>query len=184
MADAADAADHGSAPAAPPRLRAQPARLVEREIERAFQVRGLFDATWNPEGDFPNQFRTQSPGLWDVVVDLESRLTWQQSGSGDRMSRADADGYIAELNRARHAGFDDWRLPTLEELASLLEGVPLSNSLYIHPSFDPEQETCWSADTERQEGLPYYVSFNVGRAVLAYGDRQAFVRAVRSHPVH
>jgi Protein of unknown function (DUF1566)/Caspase domain len=178
----ASPAPSASAPAPPPPLRPTPIAVVEQEIERSYRLLGLFDATWNPEGDFANELRSQRKGLWEVVADLESRLMWQKGGSPDRLNRADADGYVAQLNAARHAGYADWRLPTLEELASLLEPQRLANGLYLSPSFDPEQETCWSSDRDGSSGQPYYVSFNAGRAVLAYGERQAFVRAVRSNP--
>jgi hypothetical protein len=165
----------------PPLLRAVPAQILEPEVERTFRHLGLYDAAWNLEGDFANELRSQSRGMWEVVVDLESGLMWQQAGSPDRMGRGDADRYVAELNGAQHAGYTGWRLPTLEELASLLEPQRLGNSLYISPTFDGEQETCWSADRDRTSGQPYYVSFNTGRTVLAYGNRQAFVRAVRTN---
>ncbi len=170
------------APDPPSGLRSQPSAVAERELKRSFLQRGLYEAAWHPEGDFPNQFRVQTRGLWDVVMDLASGLMWQQAGSGDRMSRAAADSYIAELNRSQHAGHGDWRLPTLEELGSLLEPGRQSQGLYVDAFyFDPEQETCWSADRDGESGEPYFVSFNIGRAVLAYGEKTAFVRAVRSH---
>ena len=170
-----------AAPSAPPRLRSKPKGVAEKELERAFYHLDLFDKGWNPEGDSPNELRVQSKGLWDVVVDLESGLMWQQSGSDHRMSSEDAAAYVSRLNREGHAGYRDWRLPTVEELASLLEPERQAAGLFVSPHFDAEQETCWSADWAVDNRLPYYVSFNSGRTVLAFGGKTAFVRAVRSH---
>ena len=174
-----------SAPQPPPpptpQLRKQPAAVIEEELKRLYRRRNLFDYAWSPEADFPNQFRMQSQGIWDVVMDLATGLMWQQAGSENRLSREQADTYIAELNSSRHAGFSDWRLPTLEELASLLEPGRQSTGLFLYPYFDPEQETCWSADRDRISKLPYFVSFNTGRTVPAYSLGRYFVRAVRSN---
>jgi len=68
-----------------------------------------------------------SDGL--TVQDDSTGLTWQRSPdtNGDQqLSRADkltweqAQRRPAELNAARHAGFTDWRLPTIKELYSLI----------------------------------------------------------------
>lgn len=171
--------DPVAAPVGEARLRARPAEVTEQQLKRIYQSKNLCDRTWNPRNDFPNQFWIQDRDLWQVVVDLESDLMWQQSGSSERLSRAEVDGYIRQLNTSRHAGFGNWRLPTLEELASLVEQMPAID-LYISQNFDVEQETCWSADRDAREGDPYYVSFNTGRTSLEYKGRRHFVRAVRS----
>ncbi len=163
------------------RLRARPAKLSEHELERAFQRGGFYHAVWHIEGDYPNQLRTQRSGLWDVVIDLESGLMWQQAGSDRRLSHDEAAAYILKLNRSRHGGHADWRLPTLVELGSLLEPESLGSTLFINSAFDAEQETCWSADRDLESSQPYYVSFHTGRTVLAYGAKKAFVRAVRNN---
>ncbi|HEX2251721.1 MAG TPA: caspase family protein [Thermoanaerobaculia bacterium] len=170
----------GVAIPAPPRLRAAPSTVAEPELKRILDRHDLFELAWNPEGDFPNQFRVQERGLWEVVLDLESNLMWQQGGSSQRMGFEAAQAYVAELNTSRHGGFADWRLPTVEELASLLEPNRLGQGLYLSPLFAAEQETCWTVDRDRDSGDPYYVSFLAGRLVMTYGGREAFVRAVRN----
>jgi len=167
-------------PAVSSRLRSEPKDVSESALERAFSRLEIFDTTRNPEGDFPNQYRIQERGGWEVVVDLESGLAWQRSGSEYRLSLREAVEYVDRLNREGHAGHRDWRLPTLEELASLLEPLRQADDLYVSPRFDTDQESCWSADRDRDGQNHYYVSFNAGRAVLAFGAKTAFVRAVRS----
>lgn len=164
-----------------PRLRSEPKRLGERDVERAIARLELYDVTRNVEGDFPNQYRLQENDGWEVVVDLESGLTWQPAGSEYRMSLAEAEAYVAQLNRQRHAGYGDWRLPTFEELASLIEPQRQAAGLFIHPWFDTDQETCWSADQSSASQHHYYVSFNTGRTILSFDATRAFARAVRSN---
>ena len=162
-------------------LRARPQRVSTGRLQLSFRSLGLRDATWNPTGDFPNQFRLQERGAWNVLSDLEAGLMWQQFGSDRRLGRDEADAYVETLNRERHAGYSDWRLPTLEELGSLIEPERHGDShLFLYPFFNADQETCWSADHDAASGQPFYVSFNAGRTVLAYGGKTAFVRAVRS----
>lgn len=162
------------------RLRADPAVVSESELKRTFQRLGLFEVKWSFESDFANEFRQQISNSWDLVLDLESGLMWQRSGSGYRLSPGQAREYVQQLNQERHAGFSDWRLPTLEELGSLLESFSQQNDLYVDPAFDPEQESCWSSDVDRQSRDGYFVSFTTGKVVLGYGSRTAFVRAVRT----
>lgn len=162
------------------KLRAEPARLTQQQLTRSLQKLGLFHVDWSPEGDFENELRLQEEGIWEVVVDLESNLTWQQAGSEVQLSRMEADAYVARLNAESHAGYSNWRLPTFEELASLLEPEAQGNGLFIKPVFAADQDTCWSADQDQGGGSSYYVSFNTGGGALGDGRKRFFVRAVRT----
>jgi len=73
-------------------------------------------------------FTVSTDGL--TVYEAVSGLTWQRSpdrnGDGtidatDKLSYADAVAYPATLNAATFGGFDDWRLPTIKELYSLID---------------------------------------------------------------
>ena len=137
-----------------------------------------------PQTYTDNQYEDQG----NVVVDHATGLMWQRSGSDTYMSHAKAQEYIKDLNRQQFAGYNDWRLPTIPELMSLLEPERLSNNLYIAPIFDSTQKWCWSVDLrqikgEISTGSAWYVDFtydgDVGCDEFNY-DR--YVRAVRSMP--
>ncbi len=134
-----------------------------------------------PATDFDNKFTVQG----DVIVDDVTDLMWQKSGSGDSISYEEAEKYIQQLNQENFAGYNDWRLPTIEELLSLLENEEQSNDLYIDPLFDSTQTGVWSADIYRikSESLPksvWRVFFTHGLVYVHNIESEYYVRAVRS----
>jgi TolB protein len=97
-------------------------------------------------GNFQHEYELQTSSGIKVVIDHATDLMWEQFGSSTRMAWKETKGYIDTINGEGHAGFSDWRLPTVEELASLLEPIGENNGLYIDPLFDPRQAACWSSD--------------------------------------
>ena len=159
-------------------LRSEPGTFSADDIKRMVQEKGFRSAQWNPDGNFPNEYEAQTLHGNKVVIDHASGLMWQQSVSFVIMLREDAQGYIDQLNRDRYAGFSDWRLPTIEELASLLEPVQKDN-LYIDPVFEVKQiYSCWSSDKEIASAR-WAVNFSNG-IIYAYADSN-YVRGVRSN---
>ncbi len=137
----------------------------------------FFDSDWNKSGYFKNDFQDNGNG---TVTDRKTGLMWQQSGSDSSMRYKDTDDYIRRLNRKGLGGFNDWRLPTLEELASLLEWQKI-NGRYIDPVFDKQQRWCWSADKyEGSSGLAWDVSFDGGDVYRGNSDGNDSVRVVRA----
>ena len=60
-----------------------------------------------------------------TLQDNETNLMWALNGAvtDQTYSFIDAEEYIFQLNKERFAGHRDWRLPTREELMSLVEHV-------------------------------------------------------------
>jgi hypothetical protein len=77
----------------------------------------FFDRSRNPHGSFRNVFVDNND---DTITDRATGLMWQKSGSSSSTDNGSAKEYVNELNRQRFAGYADWRMPTIEELASLL----------------------------------------------------------------
>jgi hypothetical protein len=97
-------------------------------------------------GHFRYEYEVKSLNGAGVIIDHSTHLMWQQSGSPDEIVRDRVSVYIAERNRRHHGGFADWRLPTIEELMSLIEVRADSNRLFIDPLFDGAQVNCINAD--------------------------------------
>lgn len=93
-----------------------------------------------------------------IVCDRATGLMWQQSGSEKRVEYTEAKKIIIELNKCNFNGFNDWRLPTIEELHSLYGwgkmepdgGEPGQEPDWVcYPfssEFEQKQDPCWSCD--------------------------------------
>ncbi len=132
----------------------------------------------NPNGSsFDNKFESQNSSM--VIYDQASGLMWQQSGFAYTMSYNKAKSNIARLNRDKFAGYNDWRLPTLEEAMSLMEPTKMSGGLHIDPMFDNNQRYIWTADLYSAHSA-WVVYFGDGQcyySAISYND--SYVRAVR-----
>jgi len=97
-----------------------------------FSSYALSEECYRSEGVSGKRFKDNTPG---TVFDTKTGLTWTRCPLGmrwedkscqdvpDRMDWNAAHTTIFELNNQKsgHIGFRDWRLPTLEELGSLVE---------------------------------------------------------------
>jgi len=120
----------------------------------------------------------------EVVLDRATGLLWQKSGSDKLLGYQDAEKYIDMLNKQQFAGYDDWRLPTIPELMSLLEPTKKHGDLYIHPIFDKRQRWCWSVDKiqikgEILTGSAWFAVFYAGDVNWRSLVYQVYVRGVR-----
>jgi hypothetical protein len=103
----------------------------------------FFENDRNAIGSFKNDFVDNGNG---TITDRATGLMWQKSGSSRTKKWNRAQTYVMQLNKDRFAGYLDWRLPTIEELASLVERRKI-DGVHIDPLFDKKQKTCWSSDT-------------------------------------
>lgn len=149
--------------------------LRSKPIESSTYFYKIFrlDKRHRPIRYVKNDFEDNRNG---TVTDHATDRMWQKSGSEIYMKYTKAQTYIRSLNQKRFAGYRNWRLPTVEELISLLEREKQSNKLYIDPMFDKKQDWCWSADKYFSDGC--HVNFN--RGYVHYDDPYSlYVRAVR-----
>ncbi|MGH7451100.1 MAG: DUF1566 domain-containing protein, partial [bacterium] len=165
-------------------LRSQPAELSPEQVEVILKRYDFYcrEHDWskgwsNPQGKgIDNKFELRQNGM--VIFDHVTGLRWQQSGSPNRMTYANAEKYISDLNNHRFADYNDWRLPTLEEAMSLMELEKKHGGLYIDPVFDQTQQWIWTADKE-SAGWTWVVGFHYGYCNLVRVDDDIYVRAVR-----
>ncbi len=122
-----------------------------------------------------------------VVVDNATGLMWHQNGSDDWMSWDEAKEWVEDLNSEGYAGYHDWRLPTVDEVVSLLEQYMKTSSqyggMYIDPVFSTKQNWIWTGDKfEDRSGseAAWAVNFDDGFVGWNGINIDIFVRPVRS----
>ncbi len=133
----------------------------------------------NPDGSgFHNEFEEQKDGK--VIYDYASGLMWQKSGSYKQMDYDEAKAYVDQLNNNRFAGYNDWRLPTLEEAMSLMEPTENNDRLYIDSLFDKTQMWILTSDLFSPSNT-WFVDFSSGSYYYCneIDPTSSYVRAVR-----
>lgn len=155
--------------------------LSDVQATEMIKQNGYYDRDRNPDGKgIAHQYEAKILNGKKVVIDHTTKLMWQQSGSLSYMYYKDAFKYIDRLNREKFAGFDDWRLPTLEEAMSLMEPTRKNGTLFIDPVFDKTQIWIWISDIY-SASWAWYVYFYGGYCKYHdVGIIIASVRAVRS----
>lgn len=119
-----------------------------------------------------------------VVLDLATGLMWVRSGKDEGILWKKAQKWVKKLNKRGYAGYNDWRLPTLEEAASLLESSERNGDLNIDPVFNNKQKSIWTGDRKESSRDVWNVNFYDGsvrclrRGILIAS--LSYVRPVRS----
>jgi len=176
-----------TAPPAPPpepvSLRREPRELSEEGVKSLLAENDFYATCWtyngdfcNPNGEFENSYRDNGDG---TVTDRRTGLMWQKAGSPGVVDWSEAGAYVEKLNRERFAGRADWRLPTVEELASLMERSWMNDDLFLAPVFSAALKYCWSADTKGVERA-WKGNFHLGFFLDFPMSDLSGVRAVRS----
>ncbi len=114
-----------------------------------------------------------------VVIDHATGLMWHQSGSSDYMNWNKANDWVKSLNSREYAGHHDWRLPTVEEAASLLESSKKAGGLFIDTVFDIKQNLIWTGDKYGSKAA-WDVYFGLGGVYWNFNFCNDYVRPVCS----
>lgn len=107
------------------------------------------DELWRPAACDPERFVVigqEGEAGPDLVRDRRSGLVWERGGSAYGLTFAAAQARAARLAAEGHLGIKGWRLPTAQELATLLLPEPDLRQLCLPPAFAPEQRRIWTAD--------------------------------------
>lgn len=128
-----------------------------------------------------------------TATDVQSGLTWMRCALGQRLNGNSCEGpprawswssaktELEKLNNSGgFAGFTDWRLPRLPELASIVDPACQDPriDLSVFPATEPR--AYWSSSAKRGEsGVIYTLSFGREGVELLGVDEFALVRPVR-----
>ena len=111
---------------------------------------------YNP-GTIENDFVDNGDG---TITDWVTGLMWKKEDSLECFCYDKIHEKVhSKLNNSKFAGYSDWRVPTLEELASIVELKPVSKGTQyteepifcIDPIFAPPASVFWSSDLSKEQ---------------------------------
>lgn len=172
------------------RLRSVPGNVTQNELSFVLKKYDFFEKSSNQTGNFKGQLVEVGGG---IAQDKKTGLMWEIGKSGSKLTFSRAKYYVTELNAGKFGGYDDWRLPTVEELLSLLTRDP-NDGAYIDGIFKDSDSTFWTSDQtdgKNKKKARLIVSFYSGGILLSEGNpydnftsynkyTDNFVRAVRT----
>ena len=170
-------------------LRAVPTTLSKEQIVNMIREKGFHHpADYSQQGlsasvagNFPHTFELRTFYDQQVVIDHVTGLMWQQAAA-EFVPGGNVQTHIEHVNAGRYAGYSDWRLPTIEELAALLAASETGTD-FIDPLFDPPYWFCLSADTVAgTPTAPWVVFFEDGYVLNHSLDDDFYLLLVRSIP--
>jgi hypothetical protein len=150
---------------------------------------------------------------WECVEDKSSKLTWEvkknDGGIRDRdylyswlrningEIKGIADGgrckggvkcdtysYVRAMNEQKLCGYSDWRLPTREEMETLIDFNTTATDAVINKTYFPEAVPSWywtATENPQRENFAWYVLFRNGIALNDLKERPKHIRLVRSN---
>ncbi|WP_290725052.1 DUF1566 domain-containing protein [Archaeoglobus sp.] len=141
--------NHGSDTESEPESIKIPYRIVDTAQEKCYDNFGEISCP-NPGEPFYGQdaqYRGYQPSYVDnsdgTVTDLNTGLMWTKTpdwnGDGiinydDKMTYEEALAFVKKLNEEKYLGYDDWRLPSIKELYSLIQFSGIDPSGYSEGS--------------------------------------------------
>ena len=100
-----------------------------------------------------NSFTNNGDG---TIADLSTGLMWSRGDNGSSLLWSDALAWIQSKNATNYLGYNDWRMPNVKELQSIVNysNAPDYNGL---PAIDTNFFTCTTITNEAgQLDFPYY----------------------------
>ncbi len=114
-----------------------------------------------------------------IVRDTVTGLEWQQATAPGTYTWQQALDYVDLLNTDEYLGYDDWRLPTIQELSSIVDSSRINPA--IDPIFSAVASYYWSSTTYAgNTDYAWCVYFGYGYVSRYYKTYYGYVRAVRS----
>ncbi len=151
---------------------------------------------------------------WECVEDRSNNLTWEVkkndggirdrdhsyswfnrigtnmpdgASNGGRCNggvSCDTSSYIQAMNQNKLCGYSDWRLPTREELETLVEFNNDPAQATINRKYFPQAIPSWywtASENPDREGYAWYVLFRNGIALNDLKERPKHIRLVRGN---
>lgn len=103
-----------------------------------------------------------------------------QNGGSCKGSDCDTNAYVKAVNAAGYCGYKDWRLPTVEELLSIVSLDTYNPAIDINYFPNTQSNWFWSSSPSAYvSNLAWYVDFYFGYSDYSYKSNGNSVRLVR-----
>ena len=136
-------------------------------------IRGAFPAV-KPKTSEDGRFIDCGDG---TIKDTLTGLMWDKDGSDNSMSQSRAEEYC---KKSEVGGHKDWRLPTREELESILDLTKVYPA--IDPIFNCKSAWYWtSTPYAGNSGSAWFVGFSTGSVLWNLRSYYFYVRPVRQY---
>ncbi|MCX6068443.1 MAG: DUF1566 domain-containing protein, partial [Chloroflexi bacterium] len=115
-----------------------------------------------------------------TISDAATGLTWAKADSGSAMNWQQALSWVQAQNAANYLGHNDWRLPDIKELQSIVD-YSRSPDASASAAIDPLFESTRLSNEADQEDYPFYWSGSTHAGSTGKGetaDYMAFGRAL------
>lgn len=137
--------------------------------------------------------------VWEVKTDdgglrdRDSSYSWLRSINGDANGTSDGGrcnggvncdtlSYVRAVNEQKLCSYSDWRLPSREELETLVEHHGHPEETTINRAYFPQAIPSWywtATEYPQAEGFAWYVLFKNGIALNDLKERPKHIRLVR-----
>jgi TPR repeat protein len=128
-------------------LRREYKPLDEQEISAMLGAKNIYDAQRNPGGNFRHQYETRNVAGLRLIFDRATKLVWMRQQNLVKMNLEKIRDWIGSLNHVGYGGISDWRLPTVEEAASLLQKSPDDEKVFLDAIFGGDIKSIWTGDS-------------------------------------
>lgn len=105
-----------------------------------------------------------------TIIDKSSCLMWEYLDKSSPKTYEEGNRYLAELRKSTHD--NDWRLPTVEELSSLL--TTTSTKLHINDIFVSNHNTIWNywSSDEESSSRVWVINFSGNPSFVVAIEKQ------------
>jgi len=155
-----------------PSLRSSPIRASGSNAKKIFSVNDI----WQPQLYFGNDFKKRDE---ETVLDNSTGLIWQLTNSDYPVDRDEANTIIETLNAIEYGGLSTWRLPTVNELLTLVKDPTSPQNTSLNLPLQINQDWSWSCD-RRTNKTSWYVNTGLGYVGWQDDSCRYYVQAVSS----
>lgn len=116
----------------------------------------------------------------DVLIDSKTGLMWQDN-SAAKYTKKDWQGALDFCSELRLAGYDDWRLPTIKELETVVGVNPRNMDMKKGFKNVGGSGYYWSSSVdESNEEFAWIMNFKRGYEYKNYKTYERHIRCVRA----